>query len=51
MVRLSFLEKKVLFNRKYRLILLFYFAKNSDILFVKELFKVNQIDIPDYQYY
>ena len=51
MVRLTFLEKKVFFNRKNRPILLFDFAKNSDNLSVKELFKVNQIDIPDYQYY
>ena len=48
------LEKSSYFNRKYRLIRLFFriiFSKNSEILSDKELFKVNQIDIPDYQYY
>ena len=32
MVRLIFLEKSSYFNQKYRLIRLFYFQKNGEIL-------------------
>ena len=46
--RLTFLEKKFLQSRNYRL---FFAYKNSTKFYRVELFKVNQIDIPDYQYY
>ena len=51
MVRLTFLEKKEVFQSEISTYSLILFSKNSEILSVKELFKVNQIDIPDYQYY
>ena len=51
MVRLTFLEKKVVFQSEISTYSLILFSKNIEILSVKELFKVNQIDIPDYQYY
>ena len=51
MVRLTFLEKKLGFHSEISTYSLILFSKNSDILPVKELFKVNQNDIPDYQYY
>ena len=50
MVRLTFLEKKLVFHSEISTYSLILFSKNSDILSVK-LFKVNQIGIPDYQYY
>ena len=51
MVRLTFLEKKFVFQSEISTYSLILFSKNSEILSDKELFKVNQIDIPDYQYY
>ena len=48
MVRLTFLEKKLVFQSEKSTYSLILFSKNSDFLSVKELFKVNQIDIPDY---
>ena len=51
MVRLTFLEKKLVFQSEISTYSLILFSKNSEILSVKELFKVNQIGIPDYQYY
>ena len=51
MVRPTFLEKSKYFNPKLSTYSLILFSKNSEFLSVKELFEVNQIDIPDYQYY
>ena len=51
MVRLTFTEKKFVFQSEISTYSLILFSKNSEILSDKELFKVNQIDIPDYQYY
>ena len=51
MVRLTILEKKEVFQSEISTYSLIPFSKNIEILSVKELFKVNQIDIPDYQYY
>ena len=54
MVRLTFLEKKLVFQSEiltYSLIPYSFFKKKKKFYGVKELFKVNQIDIPDYQYY
>ena len=50
-VRLTFLEKSSYFNRSYRLIRLFYFQKYGNFYRIKELFKVNQNDIPNNQRY
>ena len=51
LVCLTFLEKKFVFQSEILTYSLILFSKNSEILSDKELFKVNQIDIPDYQYY
>ena len=51
MVRLTILEKKEVFQSEISTYSLILFSKNSEILSAKELFKVNQIEIPDYQYY
>ena len=51
MVRPTFLEKSKYFNPQLLTYSLTLFSKNSEILSVRELFKVNQIDIPDYQYH
>ena len=51
MVRLTFLEKKFVFQSEILTYSLILFPKISKFHRVKELFKVNQIDIPDYQYY
>ena len=48
---LTFLEKNFVFQSEISTYSLILFSKNSEILSDKELFKVNQIDIPDYQYY
>ena len=50
MVRVTFLEK-VRFSIEISTYPLILFSKNSEILSDKEFFKVNQINIPDYQYY
>ena len=55
MIRLLFPEKKFVFQSEiptFSLIIrLFFFSKIWKFYRVKDLFKVNQIDIPDYQYY
>ena len=51
MVRLTFLEKKEVFQSEISTYSLILFLKNSEILSVKEMFKVKQIGISDYQYY
>ena len=48
---LMFLEKNFVFQSEISTYSLIQFSKNSEILSDKELFKLNQIDIPDYQYY
>ena len=49
LVRLTFLEKKFVFQSEKSTYSVFYFQKIVKFYGVKELFKVNQIDIPDYQ--
>ena len=49
MVRLTFLEKKFVFQSEMSTFSLILFSKIVKFYQVKELFKVNQIDIPDYQ--
>ena len=44
-------RKKSVFQSEISTYSLILFSKNSTILSLKELFKVNQIDIPVYQYY
>ena len=44
-------RKKLVFQSEISTYSLILFSKNKEFLLVKELFKVNQIDIPDYQYY
>ena len=51
MVRLTFLEKKFVFQSELSTYSLILFSKISKFYRIKELFKVNQNDIPDYQYY
>ena len=50
-VRLTFLEKKFVFQSEISTYSLIQFSKIEKFHRVKELFKVDQIDIPDYQYY
>ena len=47
----NFPRKKLVFQSEISTYSLILFSKNSEFLSVKELFKVNQFDIPDYQYY
>ena len=51
MVRITFLENKFVFQSELSTFSLILFSKIEKFYRVKELFKVNQIDIPDYQYY
>ena len=44
-------RKKLVFQSEISTYSLILFSKTKEILLVKELFKVNQIDIPVYQYY
>ena len=44
-------KKKEVFQSQISTYSLILFSKNSEILSVMELFKMNQTDIPDYQYY
>ena len=44
-------RKKLVFQSEISTYSLILFSKTSKFLSVKELFKVNQIDILDYQYY
>ena len=50
-VRLTFLEKKFVFQSELSTYSLILFQKKTKFYRIKELFKVNQIDISDYQYY
>ena len=51
MVSLTFLEKSSYLNREISTFSLILFLKIEKFYRIKELFKVNQIDIPDYQYH
>ena len=51
MVCLTFIEKKFVFQLEFSHCSLILFSKILKFYRVKELFKVNQMDIPDYQYY
>ena len=51
MACLAFLEKKFLSQSEISTFSLILFSKIEKFHRIKELFKVNQIDIPDYQYY
>ena len=51
LVRLTFIEKKFVSQSEISTYSLILFSKIVQFYRVKELFKVNQIDIPDYQYY
>ena len=51
MVSLTFLEKKFVSQSEISTFSLILFSKIEKFYRIKELFKVNQIDIPDYQYY
>ena len=51
MVRLTVLEKKFVFQSEISIYSLILFSKIEKFYRIKELFKVNQNDIPDYQYY
>ena len=51
MVSLNFLEKKLVFHTEILTYSLILFSKIQKFHRVKELFKVKQIDIPEYQYY
>ena len=51
MVSLTLLEKKFVFQSEISTFSLILFSKIEKFYRIKELFKVNQIDIPDYQYY
>ena len=51
MARLDFLEKKFVFQSEIWTFSLILFSKIEKFYRIKELFKVNQIDIPDYQYH
>ena len=50
-VRLTFLEKKFVFQSELSTHSLILFSKIYKFYRIKELFKVNQNDIPEYQYY
>ena len=45
------LGKKLVFDTEICYYFEYFFSKIEKFYWVKELFKVNQIDIPDYQYY
>ena len=49
MARLAFLEKKFVFQSEISIYSLILFSKIEKFYRIKELFKVNQTDIPDYQ--
>ena len=49
MARLAFLEIKLVFQSEISTFSLIVFLKIEKFYRIKELFKVNQIDIPDYQ--
>ena len=51
MARLAFLEKKFVFQSEISTFSLILFSKIEKFYRIKELFKVDQIDIPDYQYH
>ena len=51
MVRPIFLEKKFVLQSEISTFSLIIFLKNVKFYRIKELFKVNQIDISDYQYF
>ena len=51
MAGLAFLEKKFVFQSEISIYSLILFSKIEKFYRIKELFKVNQNDIPDYQYY
>ena len=51
MARLAFLEKKFVFQSEISIYSLILFSKIEKFYKIKELFKVNQIDILDYQYH
>ena len=51
MAGLAFLEKKFVFQSEISIYSLILFSKIEKFYRIKELFKVNQIDIPDYQYH
>ena len=51
MARLAFLEKNFVFQSEISIFSLILFSKIEKIYRIKDLFKVNRIDIPDYQYY
>ena len=51
MARLAFLGKKFVFQSEISTFSLILFSKIEKFYRIKELFKVNQIDIPDYQYH
>ena len=51
MVSLTFLEKKFVSQSEISTFSLILFSKIEKFYRIKELFKVNQIDIPDYQYH
>ena len=51
MARLAFLEKKFVFQSEISIYSLILFSKIEKFYRIKELFKVNQTDIPDYQYH
>ena len=49
MARLAFLEKKFVFQSEISTFSLILFLKIEKFYRIKDFFKVNQIDIPDYQ--
>ena len=51
MARLAFLEIKFVSQSEISTFSLILFSKIEKFYRIKELFKVNQIDIPDYQYH
>ena len=51
MAGLAFLEKKFVFQSEISIYSLILFSKIEKFYRIKEFFKVNQIDIPDYQYH
>ena len=51
MISLTFLEKKFVSQSEISTFSLILFSKIEKFYRIKEFFKVNQIDIPDYQYH
>ena len=51
MVSLTFLEKKFVSQSEISTFSLILFSKIEKFYRIKDFFKVNQIDIPDYQYH